>query len=1643
MSTADWESKTTQRALSMRETYTGDFDALLERAKALDEARANAYWQAAGRLRELLGQVENRASSREYVAAARAAAESIEIPSDPALAIVAREARDLFERTRVAEIVEAARAWSELSQQFASQHGSPEQAAREIAARPESFSDPIRDAVRFASDFPAFLEETRLRIGDNQVTPEIVNRIAGTSTFAEALRFMANDTLAAVESQRLAPDEVARALATAEPMLRRNEKLAGAIESDEGMRQRFARYVMGRHAYLNLTAFMDEHAATLAADRGISEDEAYRAIRQSAARLHQAVEELRSGLPEGGGLPMPPKPTERAPGAPGLAQSVLRGVAEFFGPVVEARLAKSPGGPEAALFERSIVNTQLPRGQMPKRLAWVIPANLETIVSDVTKLGLSLPFFAAGGAMFAGPATRAATAVGARLPVGPAGLRALQTGGRVGAAVGGGEAISPEPRTLEERLARVAGGSVIGGALGAGASRVGAAVRRAVGARGATRPTLPVPVQRAIPRVREIKGPGPARPTIEQGPGARIRLRETAEGVRAARIRPEVLARFVPEKPTGPERLRARLAAGRARLAGEISTREHAAIIEALQPEPRPLTGLPNRRQPFRPPERTKLNLPKMAREVPETTTGRVARRGRLRETAKRLRALRGLEERVVTPDVTARFPVRETPTRGVPPSLRQVHSQINRALGASVRVQRQRSGVLGKFEPPTGATSVGRADNLPTMLHEAGHRMDFHLGIRKNAPKAAMRELERADFSSTVPEGAPLELAQAERLGEFTRAYFLDPDYARALAPKFAAHFEKSLGSTLSEWAKVTDAIGRVKGADPLLRSAVNVELPSEFQRGNWWDRLLGRTEHLSVDRLPFGASDFWHSGFQNKFRAATAARRFYEKVTKRKVVPSTDPHIRLTNHLAYRSTVGEMAESGFRNARGRLVPDPKTGEVMNGAWLYDPLAKLTRAGSRSEAEWIKAIDAVLVAGRGIERRQRTGQAIVTGAGLGIESEAGVQARTLLALRQLPARERRLVVEAARRYRALMDAALQRTVSSGRLSIEAYRRMLDSGQHYANLTRLREVTPGDELSSLLTKPLKKFKGSTRTISSPYMTAYAAVADLEREASFNAFKRSLAHLARPPGRRYSGEYLELHRIGQFVEKGEPGATVYFDHGKPRYIRFDPVIRKMLDHVARYENRIPRAFRLPAQILRTTVTSTVEFALRNFGRDLMDTLVKSADPRFVPRRPLRALTVTRAERAEFRARGGGQFGFYSNSPHDWEKWSKAMVEDLIDQGKTVVLDPRKLARRAWRDYENQLLQSELRPKVAEYLRLKERAMKEFGYDEFQAHTFAMKRSRELTDFLMIGSWMDVPSQVTAFLNASIQGIYSSLLAIRRRPVLTLSRGFTLASGLVAMEEAVNRELGTIDELRRLPAWRRDLFINIPTGNSKVPWAVLPIGWFAGAFRALVRRMWEFAETGDKLVWKGVGESMWRSFVPFEDVTALTGPLTTAVQIRHNYDDFQDREIIPFWERPLAPEKRKGAERASRMGKAMANYTTWLTKHAGIDDPRQYDFIAERQFGLVGRFVRDVSDLGREERRKPSFLGVLRTTPGVTPAIEEAVKEARRQGIYGKSEFKTLRRLRGEIFEETPGPRRDRLIDQADREARRLLRDLERR
>jgi hypothetical protein len=265
---------------------------------------------------------------------------------------------------------------------------------------------------------------------------------------------------------------------------------------------------------------------------------------------------------------------------------------------------------------------------------------------------------------------------------------------------------------------------------------------------------------------------------------------------------------------------------------------------------------------------------------------------------------------------------------------------------------------------------------------------------------------------------------------------------------------------------------------------------------------------------------------------------------------------------------------------------------------------------------------------------------------------------------------------------------------------------------------------------------------------------------------------------------------------------------------------------------------------------------------------------------------------------------------------------------------------------------------------------------------------------------------VVSQYVPFVNASIQGFSANYKALQRNPRQYITKFLLFAAAKAAIMGLIALfGKDKLEEYRALPAYQRDLSVNIP-----LPWAdgwlSIPVGFEAASAATGIERGIDYA-MGNKDAYLGYftpadstsdenaimqvfNGSLLQSFLPVkpEALLGLGGVPGELNEIRSNYDTFRQRNIVPYFESKVPVARRKGAESASRAGKAMAEILR--------TDPRVVDHFIQGVGGGAGMIVTTLSDIGRKDKPvSPTRVlgmatGLFKEGPGYgAPQVQRAL------------------------------------------------------
>jgi hypothetical protein len=951
-------------------------------------------------------------------------------------------------------------------------------------------------------------------------------------------------------------------------------------------------------------------------------------------------------------------------------------------------------------------------------------------------------------------------------------------------------------------------------------------------------------------------------------------------------------------------------------------------------------------------------------------------------------------------------------------------------ATGRAVLVARQRRGVQGSYRPSDARTSIRWHGDMETTAHEIGHAMDDDFGIV--APYSGKRqkspwdsELFQQELQATAKKSMPLKLRRAEAVAEWFRAYAMNPTEAERLAPTFTAHVKATVpDSVLKAFTDFGTGARRLAGAPATEAAQTHIQWGEGDQRSireklaeaisEAKDAVAGQ-QAPDVFKLTF--ADTLTTNFQDSLRPVVAATDWARKLTGAgNVLPEADPILLMRLHADTVGKVGQMLDTGFVDARGEPVIDPDTGEAIGGLpWLLAPISR----PSVAETEKLMRLTAIQgVAERTLEKGQQLKrETVLTGIGMGLWSDASTARAILAEHDQLDQDTKDSIAEALRRYRVVANSLLAYMADSGRISHEDAQLIMAENQQYISLQRVMEDAPLFEGSgksrrlATVAAPVKKLKGSMRQLRDPFVSlldqTYKIVAESDRNRAMDAF----VDLFRSERALYAGGVVPLTQVAsQTTTPTEGKAIKVFHNGEAEHWEInDPQVYaalKGLGSPAAPTGPLRILAKISAGIPRALITGNPAFAIRNFSRDMPERWMKDT----LGSKPWDSFKkFSDEEKERYALSGGTGMGHYTASRVEYAKAIKAVVKSAA-KGSTIVRLP---SSGALESYLKLLQSAEVQGRLPAYRTAFKHAKDTLGYDDYNAGLFAAGEARGLMDFAVSGNYLRALSPYIPFVNASVQGFAANYKALRKDPAKYMTKFLLLAAAkslaLAIMGMLGKSGEGKLEEYQALPAYQRDLCINLP-----LPWAdgwlAIPVGFEAASAAGAIERGLDYA-MGNKDAYLGYFTtptatqddnylmqvfhgSLVQSMLPVkpDDLLSLGGLPGAMNEMRTNYDTFRQRNIVPPYETSLPLAERKGASSASRAGILLAGILK--------TDPRAMDHLIGSTAGGTGRIVTTISDIGREDkpltgnRVMNMATGIVKEGPGYgSPQVQRTMSQLR--------------------------------------------------
>lgn len=893
-----------------------------------------------------------------------------------------------------------------------------------------------------------------------------------------------------------------------------------------------------------------------------------------------------------------------------------------------------------------------------------------------------------------------------------------------------------------------------------------------------------------------------------------------------------------------------------------------------------------------------------------------------------------------------------------------QIIDDFARAVGHRIRIMRTgRRGAIGSYRPSDALLRIRRAGDVPTALHEIGHFLDDFFGLHVDGSFDIDLRGGVWGWGSQPPAGlspaARRKYRRAERVAEFVRAWAINPDQARRAAPRFTAHFEQTVPKAvlvplrqmstearqfygLPAGEKILSNVARVqiageKAGEGIVARALDAAAGGhEAFRVNLWDRFL---QAVQDDLRPFlkGA------------RAAQGMRGI------RELKPSEDPEklARLYGHI--RGKFLDITEHGMisgHDERKRTTPG-------GWRWLIEPARKDTAEHLQQDYDDMVVLlegervyeHAMGAADAGADAQQLREMGGFEGGFPGPTSLDIAGRAAFTDLQKDPVRYRR-AREMARRYRQWADAVLRYQVAKGRLSPEAYTWIKAGNRYYAAMHITDEALEGKKADRQTWSQgaggaklgnvkdwIKTFHASRRMKEDPVANLLVQTERLMREADRNEVMVAVRNLLTRRRGMHDPNPQDLASIAAHVEGGTPGAVAIYKEGELEWWLFHEDIRvalKAFDGVPDLglAGKILRGF---ASVFHGTVTHTPAFAIRNVIKDVEHRSVVSRGRGVGFRLP--AGRWSAEEMSLFRRFGGSQFGWYAKGPANYKAMVRREFRKMTGDRLAVFLDV--TADR----YQRMVEASETAGRIGEFRRtVAETRKRHPNWSERDVLLEAGYQAADILDYAVAGRLVRVTRPYVPFLNASIQGKAKLAKAVAENPAL-VARRLAVQSMIfgVALYLAMASRRDWLRQWRQFNAYRKDGFDLVPALDDL--WVAIPRNYEAGLAVAGVVRAADLMN-GNRNAFEGFWDSVVAGVSPTSELP-LGPAVGTIYEIYANRDQFTGRTIVPEYEQGISVPLRRGAQRASRIGKVASAALRQSV------DPRIIDHGIASLFGNVGR------------------------------------------------------------------------------------------
>lgn len=923
----------------------------------------------------------------------------------------------------------------------------------------------------------------------------------------------------------------------------------------------------------------------------------------------------------------------------------------------------------------------------------------------------------------------------------------------------------------------------------------------------------------------------------------------------------------------------------------------------------------------------------------------------------------------------------------------RNIISDLQKAVNVPLRLGKitGSKNVLGQYYPKAEMIRIRKANDLAVVAHEIGHHLEKVLFGKIGSGKVTAFYDELKDIATKAKSKNKAAVA-AEGFAEFVAKYVVNPEEAKAKAPKFYDFFEKELPAKDPEMFKALMSAReqtRLWAEQPYLQEVLSSISMKPEERGlstaEKWQVLKNKFAYEFVDRfspvkrvveqleqksgrkIDFARNPYYLSrmfpGWAGRAEAFlnNGAYDFKTlKTTGKSLKAILKPIKDLDEFIGYLTSKRVVELNDIK----RVAEIPSIEEMK----LFKELKnkKKSQGLTDSEEGTFKRIESKALNYIKVKAKIAAGEELGPDTGIRLKAAREV-------VKTLDEKYK----SAAKELYEYQDALLKMQYDGGLIDLATYNKIKKLNENRVPFYRVMERTLNYSLGnkSLKSKQVvKRLKGSTRDIINPIegiiKDTYETINAVER----NRVGLALADLSRIDK---SGEFVfkvkkDVSKAGEteegpiFIAKdtiNPENQIKVFRNGKSEIYEVDGDIAKIINGLNPSDaGTLVRGLGFFAKTLRAGATGyNLTFSIKNFMRDSLFAYLTSTSG-FNPVTSLPGNVVMSIRKKDaywaFMKAGGGMSGFVSmdrNSMQSnirtltrtgylksiWNAISEKRFAEAVDIG---LLSPLRYVSET----------SEIVTRLGEFKSSMQG--KDFTKENLERAGF---NAREITlDFAKGGATAMQINIMSAFFNANIQGFVKTGEILKSRPNALKAVGLLGTLGVIealaSWDWTNNKEDEDIAEVNRAQK-NINFLVKVDGVIYRVP-KPQQIGFISTFFRdATIASLKKLNRQENDDLAADLAQAFWNEF----NINPVPNAVSVPAEVVFNRSLFFNRAIVPAAAEGALPETQY-TDNTTELTKAISEKLGgWVGNDISFS-PAKAEHIVRGWTGGVGSFILQATD-----------------------------------------------------------------------------------